>query len=169
MISGTYQFKPPLPFIPGKLPVGVVTAAGSGVTRFKPGDHALLLAESAGFAEFTVMPENQCIKLPQALPFEEAAAMALVYDTAYFAQGKNPANVACPAWALIFWFVVVIAMVWPPTLSLIGTVTVRGAEACPLRFVFVFINQQLPSGGTFANCIVTAEQAELVSAPSKDL
>ena len=31
------------------------------------------------------MPENQCIKLPPALPFEEAASMALVYDTAYFA------------------------------------------------------------------------------------
>src|SRR5262245_6822220 len=85
MMSGTYQFKPVLPFIPGKLPVGVVTAVGSGVTRFKPGDHALLMAESAGFAEFTVMPENQCIKLPSDLPFEEAASMALVYDTAYFA------------------------------------------------------------------------------------
>ena len=85
MMSGTYQFKPPLPFVPGKLPVGIVNAVGAGVTRFKPGDHALLMAESAGFAEFTVMPENQCIKLPQALPFEEAASMALVYDTAYFA------------------------------------------------------------------------------------
>ena len=31
------------------------------------------------------MPENQCIKLPPSLPFAEAAAMALVYDTAYFA------------------------------------------------------------------------------------
>jgi len=31
------------------------------------------------------MPENQCIKLPASLPFTEAAAMALVYDTAYFA------------------------------------------------------------------------------------
>ena len=26
MMSGSYQFKPPLPFIPGKLPVGVVAA-----------------------------------------------------------------------------------------------------------------------------------------------
>jgi NADPH2:quinone reductase len=85
MMSGNYQFKPPLPFIPGKLPVGVVTAVGSGVTRFRPGDHALLMAEQTGFAEFTVMPENQCIKLPETLPFEEAASMALVYDTAYFA------------------------------------------------------------------------------------
>ena len=85
MMSGSYQFKPALPFIPGKLPVGVVAAVGDGVTKFKPGDRALLMAESGGFAEFAVMPENQCIKLPAALPFTEAASMALVYDTAYFA------------------------------------------------------------------------------------
>ena len=82
MMGGTYQFKPQLPFIPGKLPVGVVAAIGDGVKNFKPGDHALLMAEQAGFAEFAVMPEGQCIKLPPSLPFEEAAAMALVYDTA---------------------------------------------------------------------------------------
>ena len=36
------------------------------------------------------MPESQCIKLPPSLPFEEAASMALVYDTAYFAlQGPR--------------------------------------------------------------------------------
>jgi NADPH2:quinone reductase len=85
MMGGTYQFKPPLPFVPGKLPVGVVAAVGDGVKKFKAGDHALLMAEQSGFAEFCVMPENQSIKIPASLPFEEAAAMALVYDTAYFA------------------------------------------------------------------------------------
>jgi NADPH:quinone reductase len=85
MMGGTYQFKPPLPFVPGKLPVGVVAAVGDGVKKFKTGDHALLMAEQNGFAEFCVMPENQSIKIPASLPFEEAAAMALVYDTAYFA------------------------------------------------------------------------------------
>lgn len=85
MMSGSYQFKPSLPFIPGKLPVGVVAAVGESVKNFRPGDHALLMAEQAGFAEFCVMPENQCVKVPASLPFEEAAAMALVYDTAYFA------------------------------------------------------------------------------------
>jgi NADPH2:quinone reductase len=85
MMSGSYQFKPALPFVPGKLPVGVVAAVGDGVTKFKPGDRALLMAEAGGFAEFAVMPESQCVKLPASLPFTEAAAMALVYDTAYFA------------------------------------------------------------------------------------
>jgi NADPH2:quinone reductase len=85
MMSGSYQFKPKLPFVPGKLPVGVVEATGDGVKNFKPGDHALVMAESAGFAEYCAMPEGQCIKLPPKLGFEDAAAMALVYDTAHFA------------------------------------------------------------------------------------
>jgi hypothetical protein len=97
MMSGSYQFKPPLPFIPGKLPVGVVAAVGDGVTKFRPGDHALLMAEAAGFAEFAVMPEGQCIKLPASLSFEEAASMALVYDTAYFAlKGRGGSSPARP-------------------------------------------------------------------------
>jgi NADPH2:quinone reductase len=85
MISGKYQFKPKLPFTPGKLPAGVVAAVGSGVTQLRPGDHAIAMAEHGGFAEFVVMPANQCVKLPPSLSFIEAAAMALVYDTAWFA------------------------------------------------------------------------------------
>ena len=84
MMSGKYQFKPALPFIPGKLPAGVVAAAGAG-TGFKPGDHAIAMAEQGGFAEYVALPANQCVRLPQSLPFTEAASMALVYDTAYFA------------------------------------------------------------------------------------
>jgi len=85
MMSGKYQFKPALPFIPGKLPAGVVAAVGSGVTQFRPGDHAIAMAEHGGFAEFVAMPAEQCVKLPAALLLTEAAAMALIYDTAYFA------------------------------------------------------------------------------------
>jgi NADPH2:quinone reductase len=85
MMSGSYQFKPALPFIPGKLPVGVVAATGDGVKNFKVGDRALMMAEAGGFAEFCKLTESQCVKIPAALSFTEAAAMALVYDTAYFA------------------------------------------------------------------------------------
>jgi NADPH2:quinone reductase len=85
MISGTYQFKPERPFIPGKLPAGVVAAVGAGVTKFKVGDRAVAMAEHGGFAEFVATPESQCVPLPAAIPFAEAAAMAIVYDTAWFA------------------------------------------------------------------------------------
>lgn len=85
IMAGQYQFSPQLPFIPGKLPAGIVEAVGEGVTAFKPGDRAIAMAELGGFAEFVAMPENQCIPLPRTMPFEEAAAMALIFDTAYFA------------------------------------------------------------------------------------
>jgi NADPH:quinone reductase len=85
MISGKYQFKPALPFVPGKLPAGVVAAVGLGVKNFKPGDHAIAMVEQGGFAEFTTAPEDQCVKLPGTLKLADAAAMALIFDTAWFA------------------------------------------------------------------------------------
>ena len=69
MMSGSYQFKPPLPFVPGKLPVGVVTAVGDGVTKFKPGDHALLMAESGGLCR---------VRHDAGRPVHQAAAVAAV-------------------------------------------------------------------------------------------
>ena len=93
MMSGKYQFKPDLPFVPGKLPAGRVAAVGAGVTLFKAGDPAIAMAEQGGFAEFVTMPENQCVRLPALLPLTDAAAMALIYDTAWFAL-RDRARVA---------------------------------------------------------------------------
>src|SRR5260370_35212923 len=50
MMSGSYQFKPPLPFIPGKLPVGVVAAVGEGPQKCKPGGRAPVQAGVARVA-----------------------------------------------------------------------------------------------------------------------
>ena len=85
VISGAYQFLPERPFAPGKLPAGVVTAAGSAASRFKPGDRVLTMAEHGGYGEFVAVPETQCYRLPDAMSFVEAAAMSLVYDTSWFA------------------------------------------------------------------------------------
>jgi NADPH2:quinone reductase len=85
VIGGQYQFLPDPPFVPGKLPTGVVAAVGADVKSFKPGDRVLTMAEQGGYAEFVAVPEMQCYRLPDKMPFTEAAAMALVYDTAWFA------------------------------------------------------------------------------------
>jgi NADPH:quinone reductase len=85
VISGAYQFLPERPFAPGKLPAGVVSAVGTAVSRFKPGDRVLTMAEHGGYGEFVAMPEGQCYRLPAAMSFVEAAAMSLVYDTSWFA------------------------------------------------------------------------------------
>lgn len=85
VIAGRYQFKPELPFTPGKGPAGIVVAVGEGVSTPRVGDRVLAMAEIGSYAEFAVAPANQCYALPDAMPFADAAAMALAYDTAWFA------------------------------------------------------------------------------------
>jgi NADPH2:quinone reductase len=85
VIGGKYQFLPPRPFVPGKLPAGTVAAIGPNVQGLKVGDRVLSLAEEGGYAEKVAVPARQCHRLPDSMTFVEAAAMALVYDTAWFA------------------------------------------------------------------------------------
>jgi NADPH:quinone reductase len=85
VIGGKYQFLPELPFVPGKLPAGVVAEVGSAVKALAVGDRVLAMAEQGGYGEFVAVPESQCYRLPDKMPFVDAAAMALVYDTSWFA------------------------------------------------------------------------------------
>jgi NADPH2:quinone reductase len=85
VIGGSYQFLPERPFAPGKLPAGVVMAVGPAVTKLKPGDRVLTMAEHGGYGEFVAVPETHCYRLPPALSFVDAASMSLVFDTAWFA------------------------------------------------------------------------------------
>jgi NADPH:quinone reductase len=85
VVTGKYQFLPERPFAPGKLPAGVVSALGAGVKDIKVGDRVLAMAEQGGYAERIAVPASACFKLPGSMSFVDAAAMALVYDTAWFA------------------------------------------------------------------------------------
>ena len=85
VISGGYQFLPDRPFAPGKGPAGIVQAVGDGVTGVNTGDRVLAMAEHGGYAESVAVRADQCYALPDAMTFVDAAAMALVYDTAWFA------------------------------------------------------------------------------------
>jgi NADPH2:quinone reductase len=85
VIGGTYQFLPPLPFIPGKLPVGIVTKLGSNVHDWKVDDRVQTLAEHGGYATKISIRSKDCVRLPDGMSFADAAAMALAYDTAWFA------------------------------------------------------------------------------------
>ena len=85
MIGGTYQFRPALPFVPGKVPAGIVRAVGPDVGAVKPGDRVLPLIEQGGFAELAVAKATRCIQVPAAIHLADAAAMTTVFDTAWFA------------------------------------------------------------------------------------
>jgi NADPH:quinone reductase len=85
VVTGKYQFLPERPFAPGKLPAGVVSGLGAGVQNVKIGDRVLAMAEQGGYAERIAVPASACFQLPGSMSFVDAAAMALVYDTAWFA------------------------------------------------------------------------------------
>lgn len=85
VVTGKYQFLPERPFAPGKLPAGIVSALGAGVTGLNVGDRVLTLAEQGGYAQKVAVNARHCFQMPASMSFIDAAAMALVYDTAWFA------------------------------------------------------------------------------------
>jgi NADPH2:quinone reductase len=89
MVGGTYQSLPPLPFIPGKLPAGVVAAVGADVKGHTVGDKVMALIETGGFAERVIVKPSFCIPLPASVSFADAASMSSVFDTAWFALNER--------------------------------------------------------------------------------
>jgi NADPH2:quinone reductase len=81
---GQYQFKPPLPFVPGSEVGGVVRAVSDG-SAFKPGDRVAAFTMLGGFAEVAVAAEHFVFPLGEDLDYRQGAALVLNYHTAYFA------------------------------------------------------------------------------------
>lgn len=85
LIGGKHQSRPPLPYIPGKGPAGIVRQVGDSVSGFAPGDRVVAMCEpGGGYAELIALPATQCHPIPGSIPYADAASMALVYDTAWF-------------------------------------------------------------------------------------
>ena len=85
VVAGKYQVLPPRPFTPGKDLAGVVSRIGPDVTGFSVGDRVLGQVEHGAFAEQAVLRSDQAFKIPNTMSFAQAAAMGLVYQTAYLA------------------------------------------------------------------------------------
>jgi NADPH2:quinone reductase len=81
---GQYQFKPPLPFVPGSEVAGIVRAAPEG-SPVQPGDRVAGFCFLGGFAEAAVAPVHFTFPLPDELDFRQGASLVLNYHTAYFA------------------------------------------------------------------------------------
>src|SRR3954462_409264 len=80
---GQYQFKPPLPFVPGAEVGGVVRSAPEG-SAVSEGDRVAAMCMLGGFAEVAVAPPFLTFKLPDELDFSQGAALVLNYHTAWF-------------------------------------------------------------------------------------
>jgi NADPH2:quinone reductase len=80
--EGTYQVKPALPFAPGHELAGVVAEVGEGVRHLRPGQRVLALMAWGAYQSRVVVPTRDVFALPEAMPYAEAAAFGVVYQTA---------------------------------------------------------------------------------------
>jgi NADPH2:quinone reductase len=85
IIQDLYQYKPPRPFAPGAEVAGVVDAVADGVEHVRIGDRVLLSPVRSGMAEKAVGLASNCWKIPDAMPFDEAAALIMTYGTSQHA------------------------------------------------------------------------------------
>jgi NADPH2:quinone reductase len=81
---GEYQFKPPLPFVPGCEVAGVVRSAPEGAS-VSEGDRVAAFCMLGAFAEVAVAPEYFVFPLSEELDYGQGAGLILNYHTAYFA------------------------------------------------------------------------------------
>jgi NADPH2:quinone reductase len=85
--TGTYAFKPALPYTPGSDGAGVVDAVGAGVTGLIPGDRVYLAgpmnASTGTYAELVVNDARNVHTLPPALSFAQGAAVGVPCSTAW--------------------------------------------------------------------------------------
>ena len=84
LVSGLYQMRPPLPFVPGTEASGVVVAVGEKVTQFAPGDRVACSSWTGGYAERMIAKESKSVRLPDGVAFEAAATVLHNYGTAYY-------------------------------------------------------------------------------------
>ena len=88
MISGQYQTKPDLPFVPGSEISGVVINAPAG-SGFQPGDRVMALVDNVGltrggYAEVADAAPGSVAPMPAKMGFDEAAAFTLIFQTGWF-------------------------------------------------------------------------------------
>ena len=85
MIEDKYQFKAPLPFVPGGEAAGLVTEVGPGVEGFAVGDRVIgstMLV--GGFQEKVLARASATRKLSEKVGFAEATGLLYAYGTGYY-------------------------------------------------------------------------------------
>ncbi|HEX2559600.1 NADPH:quinone oxidoreductase family protein [Phenylobacterium sp.] len=89
IIEDKYQFKPQRPFSPGGEVAGIVTAVGEGVTNVQVGDRVLGNTGWGGMAEEIALPAAKLVKVPEKMPWDEAAAFIMTYGTSHYALKRR--------------------------------------------------------------------------------
>jgi NADPH2:quinone reductase len=88
LVAGTYQIKPPTPFVPGMEVAGVVVE--SRAPGFPVGARvASTLNGMGGYATHAVASTIGTYVLPDTMPFDDAAAITVTYQTGWFALHRR--------------------------------------------------------------------------------
>ena len=83
MVAGTYQEKPPFPFIPGFEIGGEVIEVAPDVTGLKPGDRVMGTLSHGGYADEAVVAAADLTPIPAAMDYAVAAAFPVAYGTSH--------------------------------------------------------------------------------------
>jgi NADPH:quinone reductase len=81
IVQNKYQFKPPLPFVPGSEFAGVVESVGEGVSHLKPGQSVICLTGTGGFASHATCPAMLALPMPEGFTYEDGASLLMTYAT----------------------------------------------------------------------------------------
>lgn len=92
---GAYARRPHLPYTPGADGAGIVSAVGTYITQYAPGDRVYVTGTIAGpygsYAEYALCDPAQVHPLPQNVSFAQGAALGVPYGTAYRALMQRAA------------------------------------------------------------------------------
>ncbi|MBU2937488.1 MULTISPECIES: NADPH:quinone oxidoreductase family protein [Pacificibacter] len=86
MCSGKYQDTPELPFTLGMEFAGEIIALGIGApSHLEIGSRVAAYTGQGGLANVAIAPAQRCIPLPDALSYDDAAALQIAYGTSHMA------------------------------------------------------------------------------------
>src|ERR1700690_2798462 len=83
MRRGLYPGTPAAPFTPGYDIVGDVDKIGSTTSTFSFGERVCALIVRGGYSQYTIVPEEYLVPVPEGLDPAETVSLILNYVTAY--------------------------------------------------------------------------------------
>lgn len=85
IVQDKYQFKPPLPFVPGSEFAGIVATLGPDVKDLRVGQRVACIGGTGGFATHALATGTACLPLPDGFELADAAAFLVTYATSWHA------------------------------------------------------------------------------------
>ena len=89
MIKGKYQLRPTPPVTLGMELAGDVLAIGDEVRGITLGDRVAVYSGQGGLATHGCFAANRCVRLPDSMPYDQAAGFLIAYGTSHLALKRR--------------------------------------------------------------------------------